>query len=1210
MTGCPLSHRALAAVAAILVPAVAASRVGAAEPDVRADVREDWRRQHEMMLGEDGKLLPTEEPLRAVAAHRQAVQPLPGDRAPVDVVLRRTRALLEDLRGSGAQGLDALAGELAALSREAAGGGQDYALYERACALRRRAVFANPLLNMDRIVFVAGRYHGNLSNHHAPSGPGQLLVLREPFGPEPTVVEPLAGAIVENGRHQGRDLRRGCFADPEVSWDGRTLYFAWAQRGSRVRGGPVQQCYTLECTYHIFRADLDADGKATRLRQLTDGAWNDTDPCELPNGRIAFCSGRRGTAIRCNWDGGYPTNNTLFSMEPDGSDQICLSKHETGEWDPSVDQNGMLLYSRWDYMDRTAHWSHNMWTCYPDGRDPRAPHGNYPVGLEGGPGEAKWPDCIPTAELGIRAVPGRQGLYTANTGQRYTRNGTVILIDLSTPDDRGLSQIRVVTPDQRYNDSHGVESPVAARCWYASPWPLSERHFLVAQTHRQCVKAVKRGKTSIKWENPTNGIYYVDVFGNKELLYDTGGAECMDPIPLRARPRPPVIPDATTQSARAKGGGDPASVLILNVYESDFDWPEGTRIKRLRIVQCLPKTTGRHNEPTVGNGYEQQFPRFPLGTVPVMEDGSIWFQAPVGREIYFQALDAQNRAVQSMRSGTYVHPGERMVCAGCHEDKYKTRILPAAAPLAMTRAPGGKPWPIEPDVTDANGGFEVLTFARHIQPILDRRCADCHKKSDNRRAPALHDRTVDQRRGWSKSYSALVSRMFTYYGDKRKRDQDYSRTIAGRFGALAAPLTKHFTPAHHKVKLPPEEWRVVVAWLDCLAPFYGWDWDLQVQQRGEKLIPRIDFDPSNPLAHDRPAAEGSALLAGWTRQIRALQEGCPTGGRPQESSRAAGPPARTGAEIAAEAVKASGEKKAALLEMLALREPHKHVGLYTQAVADENQAVRRCALRVLADYGDAETLPVLIGCVVRAASQDEAADFRRPVGAICARMEDRQAGVAALTAALPKATAAGKCTLLRVLGRVGGAEAIANVQKVLAETSPAPPNLAMEARAAASSQLKSATAAKYAVDGRVPAMGCRADDGAAWAVSGKVPLPAALTLEWDQPVEVAEVVYYGRTAWDSHECWKDYELYVDDVPIPSAKGRFSAVHGPQRVRLPGPVTVRRLTLKLLTSHGGANPGASEIKVFSQPVKDLDAAEVRATAEAVLAEIRASQEAKP
>jgi hypothetical protein len=36
--------------------------------------------------------------------------------------------------------------------------------------------------------------------------------------------------------------------------------------------------------------------------------------------------------------------------------------------------------------------------------------------------------------------------------------------------------------------------------------------------------------------------------------------------------------------------------------------------------------------------------------VPVEADGSAYFEAPVGKSIYFQALDAQGMAVQSMRS--------------------------------------------------------------------------------------------------------------------------------------------------------------------------------------------------------------------------------------------------------------------------------------------------------------------------------------------------------------------------------------------------------------------------------------------------------------------------------------------------------------------------------------------------------------------------------
>jgi hypothetical protein len=364
------------------------------------------------------------------------------------------------------------------------------------------------------------------------------------------------------------------------------------------------------------------------------------------------------------------------------------------------------------------------------------------------------------------------------------------------------------------------------------------------------------------------GVFYVDVYGNRELVHETRD-QCMDPIPLQPRPPPPAVPQATRPSAADPKSGARASVLLLNVYEGDFDWPADTKIERLRVVQVLPKTSAHATIPQIGDGSHLQFARFPLGTVPVMEDGSAWFEAPVGREIYFQALDGQGRAVQSMRSGTYVHPGERLVCAGCHEDKQKARKHGQGTALALRQAPGGKPWPIEPDVTDAEGNLEVLTFARHIQPILDRRCAGCHQKPEHKRAPALHDRTVDPKTGWTESYRLLVRRTFNYRG----KGQDFTRTTPGRFGALASPLTRHFSPAHHDVQLAPAEWRTVVAWLDCLAPFYGWDWDLESQQRGEKLVPRIDFDPSNPLARDRPESEASVLSSRWTAEIRALQGG-------------------------------------------------------------------------------------------------------------------------------------------------------------------------------------------------------------------------------------------------------------------------------------------------------------------------------------------------
>ena len=94
-----------------------------------------------------------------------------------------------------------------------------------------------------------------------------------------------------------------------------------------------------------------------------------------------------------------------------------------------------------------------------------------------------------------------------------------------------------------------------------------------------------------------------------------------------------------------------------------------------------------------------------------------------------------------------------------------------------------------------------------------------------------------------------------------------------------------------------------------------------------------------------------------------------------------------------------------------------------------------------------------------------------------------------------------------------------------------------------------------------------------------------LTFQWPQPVAVAELVYFGRTAWQWEENWKNYEVYVESAEKPIHSGELLPGHGPQRIRLPEPVTASALTLKFLSSYGGSNPGAAEIQVFGAPLPD-------------------------
>ena len=355
----------------------------------------------------------------------------PTDRDQVDVVLRRTKALLNYwlAKEPASPKWQAFGKRLAELKASAKATkpdltGQDAArhqVYLDLCALRRETVLASPLLDFDDVLFIEFHDVGNYlerNRYYVPPG-GGLYAIRGFKSGSPRVVDLLANAEPENGDYAGRSLSGGIVQRAELSYDGRTIYFAWAEPEAQAARGDSPR---LPGPYHLFRISADGGG----LRQLTFGPWQDMDPYELPNGRIIFCSTRRKSGDRCC--GCNRPSAFLHSMKADGSDIICLSFHETHEWEPSVDNQGMVIYSRWDYVDRPARGPRNLWICYPDGTNPRAPHGNNGASIGKGifdppirgyydaPAYLDWRHGPPLSEASVRAVPG-SSRYVAVAGQ-------------------------------------------------------------------------------------------------------------------------------------------------------------------------------------------------------------------------------------------------------------------------------------------------------------------------------------------------------------------------------------------------------------------------------------------------------------------------------------------------------------------------------------------------------------------------------------------------------------------------------------------------------------------------------------------------------------------------------------------------------------------------------------------------------------------------
>ncbi len=804
-----------------------------------AEVSEAWEKQYRELEREIKERRGKARASTCKVLDRHALI-LPSDDSPTEVVIRRTAALLEHMRTlPGAPGLKEFQRRLSTIRKQYSSGSHAKnntpprkALYLEACKLRRELAFSNPLLDFDEVVFVAksGSREAAVMNmdygYRADPGGGLYKVSGLKSG-QPRIHDILEKSAVESGRLKGDKLSgRGAFNVPALDYDGRSIVFSFVEKITGIiEPWPrdIELGFTEEVCFHLFKVNTDGSG----LIQLTDGKRNDYHPCFLPNGRIVFVSDRRNVMARCQ--GGLPYKEeslpcgTMYSINAEGGDLICISYHETTELNPSVDNNGMIVYTRWDYVDRDFNAAHHLWRCYPDGRDPRAPHGNYPYPHH--TFEGTWKDGKsdrPWVEYCIRAIPGSRK-YIAVAGKHHIRvpQGPLVLIDTSIEDDNKMSQVirfsNCALPDEGHGYGGDMDKGLPQCAGYMDPWPLSEDYVIAVQG---------------------SGVYLLDKFGNKEILFSVSRSDCNGigsircPIPLKARKMPPVLPALTYQGQRHNHPDHKrATISIMNVYEADFDWPPKAKIKAIRVLQLFPYPwhSPFKDQPRIGPGAGVSA-RAVLGTVPVEADGSAYFEAPVEKAIYFQALDENGMAVQSMRSCTYVHPGEHLTCVGCHENKWKAPPR-ASSPMALQRPPSK----LIPNLED---GSCPLTYARLVEPVLKSKCIPCHQKNKKPKPDLMKYRFYFHGRGAHMGLDAI-------HGGYR--------TTAGKFGARYTGIADILLKKHHRDALSMKEINRITLWIDANSNELGAYRDEDRQRAGEVVWPLIDMDPANPAGLDLTA---------------------------------------------------------------------------------------------------------------------------------------------------------------------------------------------------------------------------------------------------------------------------------------------------------------------------------------------------------------------
>ncbi len=661
------------------------------------------------------------------------------------------------------------------------------ALYFEIRGVVRDLSLRNPLLGREPIVFMKRRrficqmlheYLGYYYDYSDISG-GGIYVLENP-----------GYSMAVSDLIQER-LPRGNYTTLSLSFKGSEVYFAFAKRAAEKPDFYSQE----RMCFQIYAVDTDGGN----LHQLTSGTDDSFDPCPLPDGGIAFMSTRRGGFGRCHNPWEPLPAYTLHRMAPDGGNVRTLSYHETNEWHPSVLHDGRIVYTRWDYVDRSASNFHGLWTSNPDGTNPMALFGNYTMDVNA---------CYQP-----KAIPGSDKIVFVAGAHHADVGGSLVVfdpakfaLDKRTGQD-DLDALDVLTPEVCF-----PEAPGWPDSYFHSPWPLSENYYLVSFSF----DPLPGMGPGVKDDTET-GIYLFDRFGNLELLYREEGISAMYPIPLRARPLPPVIPSALDPDL-----GDEGEFVLSNVTKSHLALPDSRPVRELRVFQILPKSeTHVSNKPRVGYANAESA-RMLLGTVPVEPDGSAYFRAPARKPLAFQAVDATGRAVQGMRSVTYLQPGERRGCVGCHEPR-GTSPLPEIT-IAFQRKPS--------EITPGPDGSRPWSFLRLVQPVLDDHCVACH--NGDRHPLDLTNRPAGE---FTVSYESL--RGYARWFEWGEQTIDEIVTRPGHMPADESPLTEILQTSHAtRINLTNEELRRIYLWLDGNAAFYGtYKEEERLAQREGKAVP-------------------------------------------------------------------------------------------------------------------------------------------------------------------------------------------------------------------------------------------------------------------------------------------------------------------------------------------------------------------------------------
>ena len=601
----------------------------------------------------------------------------------------------------------------------------------------------------------------------------------------------------------------GVIKDPCVSSDGSYAVFSWWKKAD---GGG----------FHIYEIDL----KTKKTKQITNNPVGlevgDYEPCILPDGDIVFNSSRVFGIIDC----AYNVVSNLYLCNRNGEWLRRIGFDQEHTFFPTMMSDGKVLFTRWEYNDRTRISCGGYFTMNPDGSQQMEYWGNQ--------------SDFPLMKYQGREIPNSKGKIMGIAGGHLAPyQGEVIVVDPHIDRNRWKENdnksIKLICPERvpPMDPSTAMDGHDGGVQWiFQNPWPLDENTLLVSWRKSKSDKIFK--------------IYFFESSGSRELISWDSKMSVSQPVVMDAHKTPPLIKQQADYSV------DTAVFAVSDVnYGMGAEGIPKGKVAKIRVIALGPFRTNYSMSTgilgfsviPIGAPFTSWQVKTLLGEIPVAEDGSAAFTVPANRPIYFQTVDKDGRMLNTMRSWSTLMPGERFDCIGCHEDKN------AAPPPLQPSETKAKPLIKRLGIEDVH-----LSFPKHVQPILDKHCVSCHKAGHKSGLDLTANPKFDNggKRTFNTSYMNLAKTKGKYVDYIDQYEKAAPRTKFPVPGSGTSKLFKKLLDdGHMPDDMTKEELEILMVWNDMMCPHAG--------SYSEGM------SPSDSAAHDKYMADHRYKHAEWEK---------------------------------------------------------------------------------------------------------------------------------------------------------------------------------------------------------------------------------------------------------------------------------------------------------------------------------------------------------